>query len=250
MMIPGMMGAMAMQGGVNYDAAIAAITNKTIYARADMSTAPDAGSLSTYPWDNEVSGTDITVGVGSVVWRTNSLNGFRGIEPGSPPSAAAVGFTVNTLLNGSVTFTGFAVERRSGSQGAGTGDGRRTNGVVIGGSDYWSLCFEGRQFYLYTYPGSFAYSQAPFSFTDNVPYVIAWRIDGSGNVRFNFNGTVAAGAGTVGYPIIQDNQVLLARRSAADASVRGHEYIASSVALSDEIMDDAVAALMQKWGIS
>ena len=101
---------------------------------------------------------------------------------------------------------------------------------------------------MYTYNSGYNYLDSGIDFTDSVPFVLAWRVNSSGILRVNMNGTVVNPAGTAVNPATKTNSILLNRWSAGDNI--GHEYIVTADAVSDAVMDKAVAALMGKWGIS
>lgn len=237
-----------------YAAAIAAITNKTIYARADLATGADNATLTTTNWDNEAVATPNISG--SIRYKTGILNGFRGVLGDTSNTSGSTGRTVSQVLGGDRGYTLFAVEKRAGTQGADTAE-QGLNSTVIGDLYYWGLSFfaADRAFKLWSYDTTYRnvylnnYMGGNCAFTDNVPYVIAVRVDPSnGAIRANFNGTVFTPSGLGYLPSVLTGTVLVNARTSGGTNY-GFEYIVSSDMLSNAVMDDAVAALKLKWGI-
>lgn len=237
-------------GIVPYATAVAAITNKTIYARADTATGADAATLTTTNWDNEsVATPNIN---GTATYQTNILGGNRGILADASGEYGYPGSTLTTIVGGSgLSYTMFAVEKRSGTQGASTGSSRFNNSLVmgdIGGYLFMTFDASSRRFIIQSYNGSYTTTDTGFDFTDNTPYVIAWKVEADGSVRVNFNGTIyTAGAGAQVNPSAFTGQFRMNKWTAG--TNYGFEYIASSDAASNGDMDNLVTALKTKWGI-
>lgn len=234
---------------IDYAAAIAAITDKTIYCRADTATGADGATLTTTNWDNEAITTPNVSG--NAIWKTGILNGYRGVFSGSSGISAASGQVVSSIIGAAIDCTIIAVEQRSGTQGANDGPLRRDNNLVIGDGLFWVITFDtsSRSFLLGSSPNGTEYNLLGASFTDNNPYVLSVQIDGSGNIRATFNGVPTSPEGTVSTPNT-NNPVSLLSTTINSSPNYGFEYIVSSVRQSDAVVNAAVAALMQKWSIS
>ena len=238
-MMPGV-SAQVGAGGAGYAELYAAIPNKVIVYRADQSTAANGDTLTASPWDNEVSATN-SGGNTSKVWQTGSLNGYRGLT-----STETTGFSsgiADTSLwtSAARSYTVFAVEKRSGTNGGiiiSDGSQGTKIEVAAGACNFRFSYTDGENRFL---------KDSLISFSDGVPYVMAARVDGSGNTRFNVNGAVATPAGTLISPVRSGN-IFFA--SDGNSNIVSYEYIASSDEIADVDMDAFVAALMVKWGIS
>jgi len=231
----------------SYDAAITAITNKTLYARAD--TAYGLGdTLTSLEWNNEaVSTPNIT---GTATMEIGVQNGYRGILANASGEFAYPGSNLSTIINSSgLSYTMWAVEKRTGTQGANSGNNRFSNSFVMGDDlGYLFMTFDAssRRFIIQSYNGSYTTTDTGFDFTDNTPYVIAWKVEADGSVRVNFNGTIyTAGAGAQVNPSGFTGQFRMNKWTAG--TNYGFEYIASSDAASDTDMDNLVNSLKTKW---
>lgn len=237
-------------GIVPYATAVAAITNKTLYARADTATGADGATLTTTNWDNEAVATPNVTG--NATYQTNILGGNRGILADATGELGTVN-QLSTAIGGSgLSYTMFAVEKRSGTQGSSTGTNRYQNSNVLGDSSgYLCMTFDtsSRRFILQSFSGSYSTTDTGFDFTDNTPYVLAWKVEADGSVRASFNGTIfTAGASSQVNPSSQTGQFRLNKWTAG--TNYGFEYIVSSDAASNGDMDNLVTALKTKWGIS
>ena len=236
--------------GPEYEPALAAITNRKFHFRELLPVVSAGASLSDYPWQNEGS-VGLSVSASGPTYEVPSQNGLRGLL--SPIGTFPTGsFNIGNLLSGgSPQFTAFAVERRFGSQGNNAGLNIRVNSVVFGGSDYWSLCFNNKEFVQYVYTSNYFYQYSGFSFSDNQPYVIGWRMSSTGAMRFNFNGQVQTFASSTAGPGSLTTAMGVCRTATGSGGAsRGFEYIATSDFIADAAMDNMVAALMGKWGIT
>lgn len=237
-------------GIVPYATAVAAITGKTLYARADTATGANAATLTTTNWDNEAVATpNIT---GTATYQTGILGGNRGILADGSSEYAYPGSTLSTITGGSgLSYTMFAVEKRTGTQGSSTGDSRYINSSVMSdASGFLGMGFDtsSRRFLLHSFNVTYSHTNTGFDFVDNTPYVIAWKVEADGSVRVNFNGTIfTAGAGSQVNPSSAGGQFRMNKFTAG--TNYGFEYIASSDAASNSDMDNLVTALKTKWGI-
>lgn len=233
-----------------YDAAVAAITNKTLYVRADPSFAL-GDTLTNINWDNEAVSTPNVDGTATMEF--NIQNGYRGILANAGTEYGYPGSNLSTILGGSgLSYTMFAVEKRTGTQGGGTGDTRYQNSNVMADSvGFLAMTFDtsSRRFILQSYNGSYSTTDTGFDFSDGTAYVIAWRVASDGAVRVNFNGTTfTAGAGSQVNPSVFSGAFRLNKWTAG--TNYGFEYIVSTDAASDGDMDALVTALKTKWGIT
>jgi hypothetical protein len=242
------------KSGIDYDTAIAAITNKTLYCRADTAIGANNTTLTTTNWDNEAVATPNVEG--TATYQTTILGGHRGILANAAGEFCYPGSSLSTILGGSgLSYTMFAVEKRSGTQGTSTGNARYQNSAVMSDSGgYLGMYFNGssRQFVLMSFTGN-PYNEfdTGFSFTDNVPYVLAWRVAADGSARVNYNGSIAtAAAGNQVNPSNINQQFRMNRWATSGGTNYGFEYIVSSDEMSDAVMDNAVTALKAKWGVS
>lgn len=239
-----------LKGAVDYAAAIAAITNKTLYCRADTATGTDGATLTTTNWDNEAVATPNVSG--TATYQTGILGGFRGVLADASGEFGYPGSTLSTILGGSgLSYTMFAVEKRTGTQGSNTGTNRYVNSNVLGDSaGYLCMSFDtsSRRFLLLSYDGSYHPVDTGFDFIDNTPYVLAWKVEADGSGRVNFNGLIGTfAAGSQVNPTNLGNPFRINKW--AVGTNYGFEYIVSTDAVSDAIMDTAVLALKAKWGI-
>lgn len=238
-------------GNQTYDQIFSAITGKIVVLRGDQSSAPNGNSLSTTPWDNEASATDA---IGNPTWQTSALNGFRGVNSSSNNSINTQ-LALSTLLpSSSKSFTGFAVEKRTGTQGNNSGVGRYLNSTVFSDSSgYWGVVFDGtsREFFMYSYDTDYRYQASGYSFTDGAPYALAVRVNSSGATRINFNGSATnfPSAGQVS-PSVKTGIMRCLFQNSAGGATSGYEYLLTTSEMTDQNMDNFVLALKAKWGIS
>lgn len=234
---------------VPYTSAVAAITNKTIYARADTATGANAATLTTTNWDNEAVATPNFTG--TATYQTAIQNGFRGILADGSAEDIQTTSTLNTITGGSgLSYTAFAVEKRTGTQGSSTAGNRYLNSGVMCDNGWLGMHFDGssRRFLLYSFDTVAHFTDTGFDFTDNTPYVLAWKVEADGSVRVNFNGAIfTAGAGSQVDPSTKTGPFRLNKRSAG--TDYGFEYIFSSDAIPSDDMDNLVDALKLKWAI-
>jgi hypothetical protein len=233
-----------------YDATVAAITNKTLYCRADTSYAL-GDTLTTKEWNNEVVSTPNISGTSTI--EANIQNGFRGMlsNAGVEFGSSGTAFKSDFLGNSSLSYTVWAVEKRTGTQGSNTGNNRYQNSGVVGDSTgYVGMGFDtsSRRFLLHSYNGTYLHTDTGFDFSDGVPYVLAWRVASDGAVRVNFNGNVFTAA--AGSQVESSGSGLLRLNKWTAGTNYGFEYIISSNAASDTDMDNLVNALKTKWAIS
>lgn len=234
----------------DYATAMAAITDKTLYARADTSSAADGANLASSNWLDEATGNGMpAVSVaGGEVWKTNVQAGKRGVfVPGTYQGVDAE-MTLATLIgSGTRDCTLFIVEKRSGTQGPGT----YTNSKSIG-MDLWGLTFSpaSRAFAMYTYGASEGYIALGPSFVDMTAYVLAVQVSSTGIVRANYNGTPYTPTGTLQLCADFASGIQLISNRGTPGDNYGLEYIVSSTRQSDSVVDNAVLALKAKWGIS
>lgn len=232
-----------------YTSALAAITNKTLHCRPDLTYGLN-DTLTTLEWDNEsVATPNIT---GTSTYLANSFGTYRGVLSDASGEFGYPGSTLSTIVAGSgLSYTMFAVEKRTGTQGPSTGTSRFNNSYVMGDSaGYLFMTFDGssRRFIIQSYNGTYSTTDTGFDFTDDVPYVIAWKVESNGAVRVNFNGSIfTAGAGAQVNPSSFAGNFRI-NRWTAGTNV-GAEYIVSSDAVSDTDMDNMVNALKTKYGI-
>lgn len=243
-------GTQSLYSASDYTSALSAITNKTLHCRSE--TLYGLGdTLTTIVWDNEVVGTpNIT---GTATHQRNSFGTYSGILADGSSESGDSGSTSNTILGGSgLSYTMFAVEKRNGTQGNNSGDDRYNNSYVMGdASGYLLMTFDvsSRRFIIQSYDSSYLTTDTGFDFTDDVPYVIAWRVASDGAVRVNFSGSIfTAGAGSQQNPSSFLSTFLLNKRTLGTNV--GAEYIVSTDAVSDTDMDNMVNALKTKYGIS
>lgn len=231
-----------------YDSHVAAITNKTLYARADTSYALQGGTLTNNEWNNEAVSTPNITGTATI--ETNIQNSFSGVLANAGGEFAYPGSDLSTILGGSgLSYTMFAVEKRTGTQGSSTGDDRYQNSSVMSDSSgFLTMTFDtsSRRFILQSYNGAYSTTDTGFDFSDGVPYVLAWRVASDGAVRVNFNGTIfTAGAGSQVNPTSFTGAFRMNKYTAG--TNYGFEYIVSTDAVSDTDMDNLVNSLKTKW---
>ena len=237
---------------LSYADILAAMTGKAIVLRGDQSSGTNGVDLNTAPWDNEVSATDTT---GLVTWATSAQNGFRGIYTATGSREGNTGIALSTLLPSTTRgCTLFAVERRTGTQGASAGSNRYLNSNVIADSSgYFGIHFEpnSREFNFYTFGNVANFCVSGYSFTDSVTYVVAVRLsDTNGAVRFNFNGSATNFPSAAMQTPSSKSSNIRVLRPAVSAAAYGFEYIACSQELDDATMDAFVTGLKTKWGIT
>jgi hypothetical protein len=237
-----------------YAALVASISNRIVHCAADQAnpdTATDGTSLTTSPLISAPS-VGAASFLGSPTWENASQNSLRGFisDASGERALAQTGLTLASLMPTSADYTIFCVEKRSGTQGANTGDNRYTNSRVVGdASGYFGICFDtsSRDFLVYQFPGAANYISLGVSFTDAAAYVLAVRVSG-GVVRVNFNGTTSTVSGTLGNPTLKTGRLTLNDWTAG--TNRGYEYLLAASQVSNATMDAMVAALKTKWGIS
>lgn len=251
-MLPGFPKPVLKKPGVAYATAVAAITNKTVYNRADTSSAANGNSLTTVPWVNEALSVNWTGAV--PLWNTGVQNGLRGVNL-SANGVITTTTNLNTVFGGTVDATFFAVEKRDGTQGAG-GQPVSNSTIIDDASQRFGLGFltNTRQFGLDMFNGS-AYTTFSIgaSFTDSVAYVLAVQISSSGTIRVNFNGTIVSttsgpfsGYFDVATAVVRPLHI----QNNPTTPQYALEYIASSVRQSDIDTDNLVQALKTKWAIT
>lgn len=221
-----------------YTPAIEAITSKTLYARADTSTAAVNSTLNTNNWDNEAIATpDIS---GNALWRDNQQNGLRGVDTGSTRSAST-GRTVTQLKGSGVAFSFFAVEQR-------TGNGSSNNCVLIG-NVYWQIRIRNNstEFEATMTDTSTVTVPLTAAYTSGAAYVFAISVSTGGIWRVNFNGNIYTGTG-IANTWNGGETADLGNHGTNNSMI--FEYIMSSAEQSDAVVDAAVDALMEKWGIA
>jgi len=234
--------------GFSYASAIAAITNKVIYVKGDSYAGSNGQNVSGgNVWTNAGSAGGSFSGTSTFhQWETNSLNGMPGVKASQNGWALASSINYTSILGTGGSVTLFAVEKRNGSQGSSS---VWTNGAVLKDSTSTSrtgIFFNTRQFYYQETPGL---SQATgLSFSDNTPYVLAVRVNGSGNLRVNFNGSIYSDATTRSAPSSTTNVSLL--NLGGTNPGYGYEYIATPDVLADALVDSIVIAIKKKWGIT
>ena len=232
---------------LDYTSAIAAIPNKVIYLRGDSYTGSNGQNVSGgNVWTNAGSAGGSFSGSSTFhKWETNSLNGMPGVKGNQSGWALDSSIVYTSIIGASGEMTLFAVEKRNGSQG--TSD-VWSNGAVIKDSTATSrtgIFFNTRQFYYVNYPGS---SHATgLSFSDNTPYVLAIRVNASGNLRANLNGSVYSDTTSRSAPSILGYVNLL--NPGNSNNNYGYEYIVTTDVLADALVDKIVIAMKKKWGI-
>lgn len=236
-------------GATDYAGALAAIPNKTLILRGDSSSAANGTALSSSQWSNEGSGGGtFTSGFGSPTWETNSQNGMRGVLCDTSNEALAnTTMTLSTMLGGTRDCTIFVV----GKIGAGAAANDRSlllNGISPSWEMGTSVTYE---FFINTNNGGLVTVSSGLFHTPGSAFAVAVRVNSAGNVRFNLNGAVANFASSLPDPTSTGfSQTMRAGRGSDVTPLRNYEYVVSSDAVSDDLMDNFIIGLKTKWGIA
>lgn len=236
--------------GLSYAAAIAAITNKSIYVYGDSYGGSNGTALTTTNWTNSGSaGGAFSATSGSVVWETNSQNGMPGVKNAVNNAWLTRAIDYNTLHGTNGAMTVFAVEKRTGSQGTSTGDTTYTNGGIFGDVSNWvGHYYITRAVAYYKYTGN--NQSSALSYTDGAAFVTAIRINTSGHYRVNFNGSsVYLDTTSRTAPSTSAGNIFLLKNLNTSNNY-GYEYIVTADVLADGLVDQIVIALKKKWGIT
>lgn len=236
-----------------YDSLVPFFHEQPIFCRTNgaSAVAPNNTALSSLEWENEgTGGYDLT---GTAQWKTNIHGTRRGILSGGGgfiSSQQTVGQVIG-VDNFDLGFSIFAVERRTGTQGTGSGSERYGNSAVYCDSGgYFGLHFQpnSRKFVAYSYATTYFYTPTGSSFTDGQTYVLGIKYDYmTGVLRANLNGSTENLSITPTPESAGLNSPFLFNMNNSGTTNYSFEYIVCIEYLTDSDFDLVVQLLMNKW---
>lgn len=243
-------------GGADYASALAAISNKTLILEPDLSAGTTGQTLSTVNLNNTGSaggsyrGTATWSGTGGS--GINGLNTFRLLSSGQTAGDTSNEPTGTALIgNSDLDFTTWGVYKATMS-----GSNFSTTLLGLGSGTGWSPVQTG------TFDTNIGYdlrttsqtrAGTAGSYTSGVPFVLSVRVDSSGNIRTNFNGTTSTSYTSISSGTAYENignRITLNPQVSSDQYYQYGTQVVSSGAVSDVVQDDFVSALKTRWGIT
>jgi hypothetical protein len=226
--------------GPSYADLLSEIANKGLVFNSGSSLATAGDTLTTTPWDNEVSATNAT---GSPTWETGIFGAKRGVLSNGAGELIETGVPYSTLVPSGQSFTAFFVHQCaiSTSERRFLFDG--TNGAL--------RIFTSGNAREVRFTANAVSFGSGLSFTDDVQFVLGVRVTSTGAVRFNLSGLTAdfPSAG-VSRPSPDTGNIRLGWSLGSTGNTYTGGHVFANTEMTDGDMDAFVVAVKTEYGVA